>query len=64
MDVGDSVTLECAGNTSSWEREARAVCDKSTCTLNELEPDDFGLYTCAEYELVLIPGMFHVVNCV
>ena len=56
VDVGDIVALECPVNTCTWERDGRAVCDNSTCTLDALEPDDFGLYTCVEYEIVLIAG--------
>ena len=63
MDVGDIVALECPGNTSNWERDGRAVCESSTCTLDGLGPDEFGLYTCAEYEIVLIAGKYYVEMC-
>ena len=56
VDVGDIVALECPVNTSNWERYGHTVCNDSTCTLDGLEPDDFGLYTCEEYEIVLIAG--------
>ena len=56
VDVGDTVALECPVNTSNWERDGRGVCDNFTCTLHGLEPDDFGLYTCAEYVIVLVVG--------
>ena len=57
VDVGDTVALECPSNTSTWERDGQTVCNDSICTLEGLKPDELGLYTCAENEVVLIAGI-------